>query len=242
MKQGWRPPSEGRVDARVADARKALGEAGIDVIVVTGPENIFYLTGQQTPGYYTFQALVLPVDGEPLFVVRQLEAHQFRAPTPSSPTSRSIRTATTPSASLSDLIKRLARQSKRIAIDEARLVPADRRLQGPAGTPRRPCATAAGIIESLRAVKSPAEIAADRAAAAYVDAGMKAGLARHAAGATENDVVAAMMRRAIAAGAEYLGMEPLVSSRPALGRAARHLAAAQDRAGRPDLAARWRLP
>src|SRR5690349_7545170 len=45
-------------DGRVARARRLLAQAGIDVMVVTGPENIFYLTGQQTPGYYTFQALV----------------------------------------------------------------------------------------------------------------------------------------------------------------------------------------
>ena len=60
-------------EQRVARARRLLEAAGIDAMIVTGPENIFYLTGQQTPGYYTFQALVLPVDGEPAFVVRQLE-------------------------------------------------------------------------------------------------------------------------------------------------------------------------
>lgn len=68
-------------DARVAKARQGLASAGLDVMVVTGPENIFYLTGQQTPGYYTFQALVLPVDGEPLFVIRQLEYFNFIANT-----------------------------------------------------------------------------------------------------------------------------------------------------------------
>ena len=66
---------------------------GIDVMVVTGPENIFYLTGQQTPGYYTFQALVLPVDGEPAFVVRQLEYFNFIANTFIARRARSIRTA-----------------------------------------------------------------------------------------------------------------------------------------------------
>src|SRR6266436_5021772 len=52
-------------DQRVALARKLLAAAGIDVMVVTGPE---------TPGYYTFQALVLPVEGEPAFVVFHLES------------------------------------------------------------------------------------------------------------------------------------------------------------------------
>ena len=35
----------------------------MDCAVFTGPENIFYLTGQQTPGYYTFQCLILPAEG-----------------------------------------------------------------------------------------------------------------------------------------------------------------------------------
>ena len=60
-------------DRRVAAARIKLAERDIDVFIVTSPENIFYLTGQQTPGYYTFQAILLPVDGEPHFIVRQLE-------------------------------------------------------------------------------------------------------------------------------------------------------------------------
>ena len=31
------------------------------------------MTGQQTPGYYTFQCLLVPADGEPVFLLRQLE-------------------------------------------------------------------------------------------------------------------------------------------------------------------------
>src|SRR5258706_6015375 len=68
-------------DTRMAKARELLAKASIDVMVVTGPENIFYLTGQQTPGYYTFQALVLPVEGAPVFVIRQLEYFNFIANT-----------------------------------------------------------------------------------------------------------------------------------------------------------------
>jgi Xaa-Pro dipeptidase len=69
----------------------------------------------------------------------------------------------------------------------------------------------AGIIERLRIVKSAAEIEKIAIAASYVDAGMRAGLAAAKAGASENDLVAAMMGSAIAAGSEYVGMEPLVS-------------------------------
>ena len=46
---------------------------------------------------------------------------------------------------------------------------------------------------------------------------MEAGLGAIKIGITENDVVAAMMGAAIAAGSEYLGMEPLMSSGPRSG-------------------------
>ena len=65
----------------MAKARTALAAAGLAAMVVTGPENIFYLTGQQTPGYYMFQALVLPVEGDPVFIIRQLEYFNFVANT-----------------------------------------------------------------------------------------------------------------------------------------------------------------
>jgi Xaa-Pro dipeptidase len=207
--------SKAELDTRVAAARKALAEAGIDIFIITSPENIFYLTGQQTPGYYTFQALLLAVDDEPHFVVRQLElnnliANSFLANVHPYPDGTDSVTFTV------DLIQRLGWQGKRIAIDERGWflpVAAYKALLSRLGNLR----DGAGLIEKLRAVKSPAEIAAIRKAATYVDAGMQAGRTAMRAGASENDVVAAMMAAAIAAGSEYLGMEPLMSSGPRSG-------------------------
>ena len=54
-------------------------------------------------------------------------------------------------------------------------------------------------------------------AARYVDAGMRAGMAAIGSGADENALVSAMMGAAIAAGSEYVGMEPLVSTGPRSG-------------------------
>ena len=102
-------------DQRVARARKLLAAAGIDVMVVTGPENIFYLTGQQTPGYYTFQALVLPVEGEPAFVVRQLEYFNFIANTFIT-TAEIYQDGDQPVNFLVNVIKARGWASKRIAI------------------------------------------------------------------------------------------------------------------------------
>ena len=71
--------TKAELEGRQAAARRVLAAKNIDVMIVTGPENIFYLTGQQTPGYYTFQALLLPCEGDPVFLIRQLEALNCRA-------------------------------------------------------------------------------------------------------------------------------------------------------------------
>jgi Xaa-Pro dipeptidase len=200
---------------RVARTRTALAAAHIDAMIVTGPENIFYLTGQQTPGYYTFQALVLPVDGDPVFVIRQLEYFNFIANT-YIPDARVYSDGENPIDVLVAVVDKMGLSGKRIAIDKRGWflpIAVYETLGAKLGT----IADAAGIVEKLRAVKSPAEVEKIAIAAGYVDAGMRAGMNAVHVGATENTLVAAMMSAAIAAGSEYVGMEPLVSAGPRTG-------------------------
>ncbi|MDQ1196055.1 Xaa-Pro peptidase family protein [Agrobacterium sp. SORGH_AS 787] len=200
---------------RQALAREGLAAAGLDALVVTGPENIFYLTGQQTPGYYTFQALILPADGDPVFLIRQLEYFNFIANTFISD-AVVYQDGEDPIGLLVKLIESRGLASRRIAIDKRGWflpIAVYEALQARLGT----IGDGAGVIETFRAIKSPLEVEKLEKAAAYVDAGMRAGLATIRVGATENDLVAAMMGSAIAAGSEYLGMEPLFSVGPRTG-------------------------
>jgi Xaa-Pro dipeptidase len=202
-------------DERIASARALLAKAGIDVMVVTGPENIFYLTGQQTPGYYTFQALVLPVDGDLFFVIRQLEYYNFIANT-FIPDAEVYQDGDEPVNFLVQAISKRGLAGRRVAIDKRGWflpIAVYEALQSKLGTMQ----DGARLIEELRAVKSPAEVEKIAKAATYVDAGLRAGLAAVKVGASENDIVAAIMQAAIAAGSEYMGMEPLVSVGPRTG-------------------------
>ena len=74
-----------------------------------------------------------------------------------------------------------------------------------------------GIVEPLRAVKSPLELEAIEKAAVAAEAGMKAGLEAVKPGATENDVMAAIVHAQYVNGCEYMGMEPFVCSGPRSG-------------------------
>ena len=74
-----------------------------------------------------------------------------------------------------------------------------------------------GLIEPLRAVKSPIELEQIEKAAKATEAGMRAALSEIQPGVTENDVAAAMIEAAYRDGSEYVGMEPFVCSGPRSG-------------------------
>lgn len=196
-------------------ARAVVAAAGFDALIVTGPETIFWLTGRQTAGYFAFQALILPATPRaPVLLVRQLELAGARANTWLDDVF-AYQDGEDPLAALAGLTADLGLSNLAIERDGWFLSPAmlaalDRRFDGALGD-------GSGLVAPLRAVKSPLEIAAIRAAAGYAEAGLAAGIAACHAGATENSVTAAMMSAAIAAGSEVMAMEPLVSSGPRSG-------------------------
>src|SRR5262249_4636244 len=52
--------------------REGMRRLGVDALVVRSPENICYLTGYETPGYYKYHALLVS-DDEPVLVLRHFE-------------------------------------------------------------------------------------------------------------------------------------------------------------------------
>lgn len=197
-------------ERRQAAVRRNMAEGEIDVLLVTGPENIFYLTGQQTPGYSTFQALILPQEGDVVFIVRQLELANFIANTFVGNIA-----VYQDNDNASDFLIGALRDNdlaqKRIGIDKKGFfLPValyDRLRDGVSALQ-----DGSDLVERERIVKSPDEQAKIRQAARYVDAAQYAGIGVLASADNENDVVSAMVGAAIKAGGEYVGMEPLVAA------------------------------
>jgi Xaa-Pro dipeptidase len=203
------------LDRRVATLQERLGARGVDLYLTSGPENVFYLTGQQTPGYYTFQCLAVPARGRPFHVLRALESMNARANTYLDDISGYADDAD-PAAAVAEAVRRHGFAGRRIAVDQNAwffTVNLHQRLTAALG----PLLDGSGLVEPLRRVKSPRELAEISMAAVANDAGMRAGLAAVRAGASENDVAAAIMQASIAAGGEYVGMEPFVTSGPRSG-------------------------
>jgi Xaa-Pro dipeptidase len=203
------------IDRRIKGVQKEIAQKEFDVLLLTGPENIFYLTGQQTPGYYTFQCLVVPVTGEPFLLLRQLETINARANSYLEDII-AYSDSDNPGEVLAGLLTERGILDKRIAIDKNSWFLTvnlyDRLTQG--------CGElldGTGIVELSRRVKSPLELEYLEEASRINDEGMRSGIEATAAGATENDVASAVMGAAIAAGSEYVGMEPFIVSGPRSG-------------------------
>ena len=200
---------------RIDRLRGRMKKKDFDLVLLSGPENIFYLTGQQTPGYYTFQSLCIPASGEPFHVLRGLEAMNARLNT--------FLTDITgyaddehPAAAVAEVLKRRGWNGKRVGIDQNGwflTVNLYNRLVAEFG----PLLDATGLVEPLRRVKSKLEIDQMENAGRANDEGMRAGVAVTRAGASENDIASAIMAASIKAGGEYVGMEPFVTSGPRSG-------------------------
>src|SRR5690606_22118618 len=65
--------STAEFQARLARVREQMQSRSIDVLLVNAPENIYYLTGYQTSGYFAYQALIVPAAAAPLLLIRHLE-------------------------------------------------------------------------------------------------------------------------------------------------------------------------
>jgi Xaa-Pro dipeptidase len=199
-------------DRRVTKLRASMASKDFDLFLTSGPENIFYLTGQQTPGYYTFQCLGIPAQGEPFLVLRSLESMNARL--------KSVLTDIEgyaddahPAAAIAASLKTRGWGGKRVAIDRNSwflTVNLYERLVQEFGL----LLDGSGMVEPLRRIKSGAELAQIQKAGVANDAGMQAGLAATRLGNSENDVAADIMAAAIRAGSEYLGMDPFVTSGP----------------------------
>ena len=58
---------------RLASVRLHMEQRGVDALLVHTPENILYLSGYQTPGYYAYQCLVIVHQHDPVLLIRDTE-------------------------------------------------------------------------------------------------------------------------------------------------------------------------
>ena len=77
-----RPFTETEYADRLRRVRRVMAERQLDGMLISSPENIYYLTGLNYLGYFAYQLLVVPLDGKPALVTRAMEHATIRDKVP----------------------------------------------------------------------------------------------------------------------------------------------------------------
>jgi Xaa-Pro dipeptidase len=199
---------------RLRELRQRMDTHEIEVMITTTPENICYLTGFESVGHYYFNSLVVPLDGEPFMIPRQLEDSGVQAYTWVE-VSRPYQDGEDPMDVLWRSIQEFGLDNKRIGYEKGcwffTALQQERLFAQAADTI---FIASDGIVEEGRVVKSRYEIEMMKKAAVATQAGMQAGIDAVRAGATENDVAADIHYAMIKAGSEWPSISPFVASGP----------------------------
>lgn len=205
----------------------AEGDHDLDALVITSPENVYYLIGLNHQGYFAFTMLVLPSEGELSLLTRRMEAYTISRQAPDIDHHGYGDDEDAGAAAVSAL-RSVGISSGRVGVDRSSMfLPAGVWEELEHGLPEiewvdtsRSPSTAtryrAGLVDEVRLVKSPAEIAQIKRAAAISDRAVSAGIATAAAGVNEKEIAAAVYREMILGGGEYPGFVPLIRSADSL--------------------------
>ena len=207
--------SKSEFGERLAGVQKQLGERGLDGLILHGPENLCYLSGFQTPGYYFVQALLVPVEGMPKLVTRYLEQSNAFAFSWLPPESFvAYLDHEDPVTVIVETMAELGLTSGTIGIEKQGystlpIAAYERIVQALDGAR---LVDGSGIVELLRAVKSPAEVAHIRRACQISSIAMKTAAECCRAGITENELAANVGKVLAENGSEYAGLPLFLSS------------------------------
>jgi Xaa-Pro aminopeptidase len=194
-------------DERVAQARRAMGERGADALVVTHLPNVFYLCGFTGSNA---ALLVLP-DSLHLFTDSR---YTIQARQQALNAQVQIDRAPVAEQAGKHLRKRKARGRSTAALESAHISLQESQALGAASGPKIKWKPAVGLIETLREVKSPAELDAMRQAAKLGSEVMTEAFALIRPGVSELDLAAEIDYRMRRMGASGPSFETIVASGP----------------------------
>lgn len=230
-------------DARLTGVRARMARQGLSALLVTDPANLYYLTGYNAWSFYTPQVLFVPADGPMLFFTRAMDAGgAFRTSwlPPDSVVGYPERYVHRPHLHPFDWIAFALRERHLVAPAAAGCVglEMDSHFFSPKGyralvnaLPEWTLVDCFELVNWVRSVKSPAELALMRTAAAICAGAMEAAVETIAVGVRQCDAAAAISQAQIAGvdgiGGDYPAIVPMLPTGEAAGTP--HLTWSEDR-------------
>ncbi len=193
--------SQSEMQQRIAKLQTRMSERGIGLALFDEMEALFWLSGYAN-SENRWRVCLIPRTGEPFFVIRALDASALRDRTWLTDIT-TFRDWDDPVAAVADAIAAHGFADATIGIDHSSYgMPLARYTRLTAALPRARFVDIGRAAWELRLIKSPAEIALLRQAAAIADKAIAAAVPTCKPGASQRDAVAAAMQCYLANGAD----------------------------------------
>lgn len=202
---------------RIKRVKQRMATAGVDVLLCTDPANMNYLSGYDGWSFYVHQLVALALDaGEPVWIGREMDAAGAKLTTflqAENICGYSDDYVDSPQRHPMSFVARelcLRGWDKgRIAVEmDSFSLTAQAHAQLEAALPRARLVDARALVNWIRIVKSPAELALMRAAATIVEKAMEVGIEAIQPGVRECDAVARICATQIGGTPEHWGDYP----------------------------------
>jgi ectoine hydrolase len=202
---------------RVAATKRRMAEAGIEVLLVSDPCNMNYLTGYDATSYYVHQMAALAIDAEePLWIGREMDVACARFTTFLQPENMRGYPESFigvperhPMEFVATTLAEMGWGRRRIGVEmDAHFFSARCYTELVNRLPEAEFVDASLLVNWVRIVKSPREIAYMRQAGKIVEQAMNVAIAMIEPGVRQCDVAAAVYHAAVSGTAEYGGDMP----------------------------------
>ena len=203
--------------ARVAETKRRMEAAGIDVLLVSDPCNMNYLTGYDATSYYVHQIAAVALDEEePLWIGRQMDVACARFTTYLTaenmlgyPETYIGVTDRHPMQFVASVLREKGWGQRRVGVEmDAHFFTARCYAELAAGLADATFSDASLLVNWVRLVKSPREIAYMRQAGVIAENAMNVAIEAIAPGVRQCDVAAAIYAATVGGTAEFGGDMP----------------------------------
>lgn len=203
---------------RLEQTKKKMVEKGIDVLLITNPANMNYISGYNGWSFYVDQLLIVIMDeDQPFWIGRHMDANGAKAttwlfedhiiPYPES----YVHSDKHPMEFVADILVQIGQSGRRIGLEmESYYFSALAYEKLRQSLPNAKFSDGSLLVNQVRMIKSDQEIEYIRRAAKIVEQGMDAAVQMIASGTRECDVVAQIYKELISGTPEFGGDYPAI--------------------------------
>jgi Xaa-Pro dipeptidase len=195
-------------------ACELLRRQRIDLAIISSPVNFYYLTGMHTGVSHYIFVLALRPNGDGLWIVRRTEMSNVWASAPHSWVKEGIPVDDSEDSQLkiADIVHKLVGPAATVGLEfSSPQVSVEAYIKMQTAAPQMRFMDISGVVESLRVIKSEAELAYMRRAGTICGTAMKEALENLCPGARDSDLAIDLIGRAIKLGSEPMSMGPFVT-------------------------------